>query len=105
MIKYKKDYYLNQNMSEILTPTPEVEISKEECYSCNECYSNIEIQDLDENNNILSFQCYNHGLKTMSIKDYLENMPKNTFYYSECSNCKKNKMIVHKYFIIVLIAN
>lgn len=96
-------------MSGIFTPTCEVEeISKDECYSCSECNSTIEIQDLDAKNNFLSFQCYNHGLKTMSIKDYFETMPKNTFYYSECSNCKKkqnevNKQIFHYCFNCKLI--
>ena len=66
----------------LLTPSGEDEITQDECYSCSECNSNIEIQELDYNNNIISFQCSIHGFKTMSIKEYFDVMPNNTFYYS-----------------------
>ena len=78
---------------ETLTPVPkeENELKDNQSYSCTECSSLIEIISLDENNNILSFKCPSHGTKTMTIKDYLENMKKNTFLYSTCSSCKKNQ--------------
>ena len=65
-----------------------------ECYSCTQCSSNIEIQDLDEKNNILSFNCTQHGITKISIKEYLELMGKNTYLYTKgCfyGEQKKNK--------------
>ena len=73
---------------ELLTPKGEQE---KECYACTECPSEIEILDLDETNNILSFKCLKHGEKTMTIKEYLANMVKNTFLYIKCSSCNKQK--------------
>ena len=78
----------NNTNPELLTPKGEQE---NECYSCTECSSDIEILDLDEKNNILSFKCPEHGEKTITIKEYLENMLKNTFLYIKCSICKKQK--------------
>ena len=60
-------------------------------YSCTECSLVIEIISLDDAKNTLSFKCPKHGLKEMAIKDYLNNMKKNTFLYSICSSCKKNQ--------------
>ena len=78
---------LDNNINpELLTPKDERE---KECYVCTECPSEIEILDLDEKNNILSFKCPKHGEKTFTIKEYLENMVKNTFLYIKCSSCKK----------------
>ena len=78
---------------ETLTPVPkeENELKEIQSYTCTECSSFIEITSLDEINNIISFKCPSHGTKTMTIKDYLENMKKNTFLYSTCSSCKKNQ--------------
>ena len=78
---------------ETLTPVPkeENELKDNQSYSCTECSSLIEITSLDEINNILSFKCPTHGTKTMTIKEYLEDMKKNTFLYSICSLCKKKQ--------------
>mgnify|MGYP006873070453 CR=1 FL=1 len=80
-------------LPETLTPIPneENELKENQSYSCTECSSLIEITSLDEINNILSFKCPLHGANTMTIKDYLTNMVKNTFLYSTCSSCKKNQ--------------
>ena len=67
------------------------EIKENQSYSCTECSLVIEIISLDDINNILSFKCPKHGQKEMAIKDYLNNMKKNTFLYSICSSCKKNQ--------------
>ena len=78
---------------ETLTPElkEENELKENESYACTECSSFIEITSLDDINNIISFKCPSHGTKTMTIKDYLEKMKKNTFLYSECSSCKKKQ--------------
>ena len=73
----------------ISTLEPETELTRNQVYSCTECESNIEILDLDESNNILTFKCNNHGIKTLSIKEYFNNMEKNTFHFSKCINCNK----------------
>ena len=76
------------------TITPEGNETKyDECYCCSQCSSNIEIQELDEANNTLSFECPNHGYKNISIKEYLKNMPKNTYLYNKCSICEKQQKL------------
>ena len=79
--------------NEVITPIPkeENELIENESYSCTECSSNIEILSLDDINNIMSFKCPIHGTKTMTIKDYLNNMKINTFLYSKCETCKKQQ--------------
>ena len=62
-----------------------------EQYSCTECPSNIEINSIDEINNIISFSCPSHGNKSITIKDYLKDMKKNTFYYNKCNSCGKQQ--------------
>ena len=85
------EYEENKNLNiELLTPT-EDEIKENDSYSCTECQSNIEITSIDDINNIISFKCPSHGSKTMTIKDYLKNMKQNTYFYSICSNCKKQQ--------------
>ena len=81
------------NEPETLTPElkEENELKENESYVCTECSSFIEITSLDDINNIISFNCPSHGAKTMTIKDYLEKMKKNTFLYSACSSCKKKQ--------------
>ena len=77
-------------INELMTPFGDDENLREnECYGCTECSSNIELLDLDEINNIISFQCPIHSQLTMTKKEYFEKMPKNTFLYSKCSSCKK----------------
>ena len=94
---------------ETLTPVPkeENELKDNQSYSCTECSSLIEITSLDEINNILSFKCPTHGTKTMTIKEYLEDMKKIHFYIVYVVYAKKNKMklIIMKYLIIALTVN
>ena len=84
----KKDY-----TNELITSNGEDEykIKEDECYGCTKCSSNIEILDLDETNNIISFQCPIHNQLTMTIKEYFQNMPQNSFLFSKCSSCKKQQ--------------
>ena len=67
------------------------EPKENQSYSCTDCPRVIEIISLDEVNNTLLFKCPSCGQKEMSIKDYLNNMKKNTYLYSACSSCKKNQ--------------
>ena len=76
-----------------LTPISDLEnrLKEDECYSCSECSSGIEILDLDEENNQITFKCPLDGQKTMTIKEYLDKMVKNTFLYTKCSLCQKQQ--------------
>ena len=67
------------------------ELKEYQSYSCTDCTLVVEIIELDDINNTISFKCPIHGLKTMAIKDYLKNMKKNTFLYNTCSSCKNNQ--------------
>ena len=77
-----------------ITPKDENKKKENESYTCSECSSNIEITSLIESNNILSFKCPSHGYKTMTIKEYLDEMKKNTYFYSKCKYCgiRQNKI-------------
>ena len=60
-------------------PTPKIENEKI-CFSCTECSSAIEILTIDEKNNSMNFKCLNnisHGIKNISLKNYLEKMKEN----------------------------
>ena len=94
---------------ESLTP---IGITEEECnlckndsYSCTECSSQIEILSLNEEEGKITFRCLsnnenNHGIITLSIKDYLNQMEKNTYAFSKCSICnlKQNSSNENKIF-------
>jgi hypothetical protein len=81
----------NEINDEFNMPNIQNELTEDEVYTCTECDSNIEIQEIDETNNIISFLCPVHGSKTTSLKEYFEKMPKNTFLYSKCSSCQKQQ--------------
>ena len=44
---------------------------------------------VDEINNIISFKCPSHGTKSITIKDYLKDMKKNTYLNNICNTCQK----------------
>lgn len=91
-----------------ILPTPnddDDKLKEDECYGCTQCSSNIELVELDDTNNIISFQCPNHSQLTMSIKDYLKNMPKKTFLYSQCSSCKKSQNEINNSIIFKFCSN
>ena len=89
----------NKNLLEIIpTPNGENELKENECYTCTECSRNIEILDLDETNNILSFQCSVHGEKSKTLKEFLQIMPNNTFLFSVCSSCQKKQNEINNIF-------
>ena len=90
----EKDDIINFNLLEnniINFRYEQNDLKENESYSCTECSSNIEITSIDESSNILTFKCSLHGEKTMSIKDYLNDMKKYTYLYSECNSCKKQQ--------------
>ena len=67
-------------------------------YNCTECSSIIEILSINENNNIIEFQCLNtHSKKEMRIKEYLEKM---NFYRNKKVNediCKIHNIDNNKF--------
>ena len=88
----KEEENENQILRRIIpTPNGENEEKDNDCYTCTDCNKNIEILDLDETNNILSFQCPVHGEKSITLKEFLKIMPKNTFLFSTCSSCQKKQ--------------
>ena len=78
-------------MSNQIKDNEESLLKEDECYTCTECSTQIEILDIDEENNKLSFKCFNHGKKDITIKEYFEKMIKNTFLYKKCSSCNKQQ--------------
>ena len=88
--------------------TPSILIEREEnlkndSYTCTLCSSKIEILSIKNNN--IKFKCLNndiknnHGLKIMPLKEYLEDMVKNTYLFSKCSICgeKQNSSFKNLY--------
>ena len=95
----KLDNFLLLGENNKSTISFEKELNENQSYSCTECSSNIEIESLDESSNKLSFKCPFHGLKTMTIKNYLNDMIKKTYLFNECYNCKKKQnQINHEIF-------
>ena len=102
----KNEYILND------APPPTIETNNNELYyNCSECSSLIEIISINENNNIIEFNCLNPEKKhpkniIMPLKEYLEKMKKyndkklnydeceihnkNNKYVSFCFNCKRH---------------
>lgn len=64
-------------------------------YACSKCSSNIEIESINDKEAVITFKCLNnnennnHQIQTLPIKEYLENMDKNTYLYDECAICLK----------------
>ena len=83
----------------------EYNLFKNDSYSCTQCSSQIEIISLNETEGKITFRCLsnnenNHGIITLSIKDYLDQMEKNTYASSKCSICnlKQNSSNENKIF-------
>ena len=72
---YNEEYYLDK-----APPTPKLIENNNIYYNCTECASLIEILSINEDRNIIEFQCLNkdniHEKKTMTIKNYIEKMQK-----------------------------
>ena len=93
----KNEYILND------APPPTIETNKSELfYNCSECSSSIEIISINENNNIIEFNCLNKESNhpkniIMSLKEYLEKMKKynnRKLNYDECEIHNKNNKFV-----------
>ena len=76
--------------------------SNDMLYNCTKCSSLTEILSINEDNNIIEFQCLNkecNDIKTMPIKEYLEKIEKNKIRYlnedtcREHISCKNNKYV------------
>ena len=57
-------------------------------YTCIECYLIPEILNVDYSSGEIEFNCRIHGIKKISLKEYLLKMSKNTYFYKKCSFCK-----------------
>ena len=72
---YNEEYYLDK-----APPTPKLIENNNIYYNCTECASLIEILSINEDRNIIEFQCLNkdniHEKKTMTIKNFIEKMQK-----------------------------
>ena len=64
-------------------------ISKDQ-YACTNCELAPEILYDTEDEKLIKIKCEKHGLKTMPIKDFLQNMSKNTYHFYKCEFCKQN---------------
>ena len=93
----------------IITPESK-EISHKDVYGCTKCQSEIEIFLIDNNNIRILFQCLNkdeklnHGVINLEIRDYINDMLKNTYLYDKCSKCntcqKDKSYIIFNYCTI-----
>ena len=94
-------------------PTPIIEQnnSKDDCYTCTECSSDIEILSLNKEKSTIQFICLNknsHGIKEMDINQYIKEMKKNTYLYNKCSSCniiQKDKLNNNDNFLLCLKCN
>ena len=77
----------NQELPPLPTPNiPNFNIL--DSYGCSECKSEIEIESIDKNKNEITFICIkNNHYKTLLIKEYINEMIKNTYKYDVCSIC------------------
>ena len=58
-------------------------------YSCYQCNSIPEIEDIDYNNNIMTIKCPNHQTK-IALDDFIYEAIKHNYYFSVCDICNKN---------------
>ena len=65
----------------------ELVTNSQDSYACTECPSEIEIISIDTKKKTITFNCKNHGKKTMPIDEYISLMEKNTYLFSKCSIC------------------
>lgn len=78
-----------------LTPFPKIVKDSSYSYICSECSSNIQILNVNEILNTITFECRNenmnnnHGKITIPISEYLEKMKNNIFLLNKCSLCNK----------------
>ena len=87
----------NQEQEDMPPPTPMGEDNKDyenDFLLCNKCSSQVEIISIDNMENKITFKCLNgnlnHGIQTLLINDYLENLEKNN-YMDICFICQKKK--------------
>ena len=64
-------------------------LSKDQ-YACINCELPPEILYDSEDDQIIKIKCEKHGLKSISIKDFLQKMSKNTYHFYKCELCKQN---------------
>ena len=64
-------------------------ISKDQ-YACTNCELAPEILYDTEDEKLIKIKCEKHGLKIISIKDFLQKMSINTYHFYKCEFCKQN---------------
>ena len=64
-------------------------LSKDQ-YACINCELPPEILYDSEDDQIIKIKCEKHGLKSISIKDFLQKMSKNTYHFYKCELCRQN---------------
>ena len=78
-----------------LTSNDSLKLYTNDSYNCPTCPYPIEILEINDIENTLTFKCLSpkekQTEKTISISEYLDSMRKNTYLYSECSLCNKKQ--------------
>ena len=68
---------------------------KEDSYTCTTCNNPVEILEINDSENTVTFKCLNpkeeEAIKIAPVSEYLNLMKKNTYLYSECSLCSKKQ--------------
>ena len=76
-------------------PNDDQKLCIEDSYTCNTCSYPVEILEIDNSENTVTFKCLNpnkiENEITITIDEYLYSMKKYTYLYSECSLCKKKQ--------------
>ena len=79
---------VNKEEAPAKSPTSkENKVTSIDSYACTECPSQIEIISINAKKNTITFECENHGEKTMPINEYISLMEKNIYLFSTCSIC------------------
>ena len=66
-----------------------------DCYTCAECSSPVEILSINDKDCSLTYKCLNpkekenHKIQTIPISEYIHSIKKFTYMSSECYLCKK----------------
>ena len=85
----KENLTLNSNFNLFNSKNFASFLSKDQ-YACVNCELPPEILYDSEDEKIIKIKCEKHGLKSISIKDFLQKMSKNTYHFYKCELCKQN---------------
>ena len=90
------DDVLNENRDEVTFISNDIpKLDNYDTYNCTTCKYPVEIFEIDDIENTITFKCLNPKekvkKKTCQISEYLNSMRKYTYLYSECSLCNKKQ--------------